>query len=212
MALTDFDVWWVPEFVRLGGWVMVALLACSVFAVAVTVERLFALRRSAVVPRRVLDAIQRLASPADVENLAREGESLGASPLARVARVALANRGLPRELNEEATFSAGRAAAKRLERGLGWIEIVAATAPLLGLLGTVLGMVEVFGSFPFEAETLPAGIHKALYTTVAGLTLGIPMLAVFVGYNRRVEGLSLEMEEAAMRMLNRIYGTRGEDG
>lgn len=204
----DFSAWWVPEFVKAGGWVMIALLACSVFAVAVTVERLFALRRGAVVPRKVLDAIQRLGSPADVANLGREAESLGTSPLARVARVALANRELPRAQNEEATFSAGRTAAKSLERGLGWIEIVAATAPLLGLLGTVLGMVEVFGSFPFEAETLPSGIHKALYTTVAGLTLGIPMLAVSIGYSRRVEGLSLEMEEAAMRLLNRIYGTR----
>ena len=199
-------MWWIPDFVRQGGVVMLALLGCSVFAVAVAVERLFALRRNAVIPRPLLEEIETLETSEDIEALVLRADTLGHSPMAQIVRTALENRRRPRAQNEEAVNSVGRGVAKSLERGLGWIEIVAATAPLLGLLGTVLGMVEVFGSFPFEAASLPAGIHKALYTTVAGLTLGIPMLAVFIGCSRRVEGLSVEMEHASLRLLNRIYG------
>lgn len=205
-------MWWLPEFVEQGGVVMGLLLACSVFALAVTLERAFALRRSVVLPKRLLDALDGLDSKAAVKALADDGALLKSSALGRVVHVILENRRAPREQNENAMAVAGREAASSLERGLAWIEIVAVTAPLLGLLGTVLGMVEVFGSFPGNTGVLPQGIRKALYTTVAGLSLGIPMLAISIGCSRRVERLAMAMEHVATRLLNRIYEEPGRDG
>jgi len=104
---------------------------------------------------------------------------------------------------------AGRAAAAALERGLGLIEIVAATAPLLGLLGTVLGMVDVFDVISVEgvgdAQSFSVGIKKALYTTVAGLCIGIPALALFIHFSRKAERLAVEMEQVCFALLARIY-------
>ena len=201
-----------PEFVREGGVVMVLLLVCSVFALAVCLERAWALRRSAVLPGRLLQAAEGVRSRPDAEALSARMASFGGAPLASVLSAVLSNLDKPREESEEAMVMAGRGAAARLERGLFWIEIVAATAPLLGLLGTVLGMVEVFGVISVEgvgeAQSFSTGIKKALYTTVAGLSIGIPCLALFIYYSRRAERLAVEMETAATRLLRTLYPSR----
>ncbi|HRU04555.1 MAG TPA: MotA/TolQ/ExbB proton channel family protein [Candidatus Brocadiia bacterium] len=202
---------WEPEFIQQGGSVMYILLGCSVIGVAVALERGFALRRNAVAPRRLLEAIGRLRGREDVEALA--GTSLlDDTPLGRVARVVVENRRRPRAETEELMVVEGRRAATALERGLGLIEVVAVTAPLLGLLGTVIGMVEIFGSFTEAQGNLPQGIKKALYTTVAGLSLGIPMLTLHIFYSRRMERLAVLLEQASITLLNRLYSRGGQEG
>ena len=207
------DIWrqttgLAPEFVRDGGAVMALLLVCSVFALAVCLERAWALRRSAVLPESLLSEVRAIRGPRDAR-LTAWSPAGARSPLAIVVGAVLAHADSPRQENEEAMVIAGRAAASGLERGLAWIEIVAATAPLLGLLGTVLGMVDVFSAVSAQgvgdAQNFSAGIKKALYTTVAGLSIGIPCLALYIHYNRRVERLAAEMEQVAVQLLGRIY-------
>ena len=210
MVASIVDMTWAPEFVREGGVVMLVILACSVFALAVTLERAFALRKSAVFPKQMVQSVTSARTADDIEALAAEKQKIAATPTGRVIACILENRNLPRAQNEESMAVAGRQAAANLQRGLGWIEVVAVTAPLLGLLGTVLGMVEVFGAFPMDAGELPVGIRKALYTTVAGLSVGIPMLAILIGYSRRIEQMSVAMESLAIGLLNRIYGGAAE--
>jgi biopolymer transport protein ExbB len=136
-------------------------------------------------------------------------DRLRPSPLGSIVQVVLSNRGRARTEVEEAVMQAGRSAAASLERGIGLIEIAAATAPLLGLLGTVVGMVEVFGTISLEgvgeAQAFSGGIKKALYTTVAGLTVGIPSLAFFIYFSRCVERRAIQMEQAVAGLLNRLY-------
>lgn len=207
MADLVLDAIWLPEFLREGGVVMGVILVCSVFALGVALERAVALRKNAVFPRTLVRAVAKARTGEELDALASDRNRLLASPAGRVVASILDNRGLPRAVNEEAMAVAGREAAASMQRGLGWIEVVAVTAPLLGLLGTVLGMVQVFGSFPMDAGELPAGIRKALYTTVAGLSVGIPMLAVLIGYSRRVERMSVKMESMAIDLLNRVYAS-----
>jgi len=201
-------VWW-PEFFRAGGVVMVLLLVCSVLTLAVCLERSLALRRGAVLPERLLRLIEAVTGPGDADHLAKEAANLRPSPLGSVVEAALANLHGARDKAEDAVAMAGRGAASSLERGIGLIEIAAATAPLLGLLGTVVGMVEVFGTISVEgfgeAQVFSAGIKKALYTTVAGLTIGIPSLALFIHFSRCVERRAIEMEKAVAQLLDRLY-------
>ena len=198
----------LPKLLAEGGPVMLVLLVCSAAALAVCLERLIALRRRAVIPPDAAAAIATLQAPEQAEQIAQRFEHAKA-PLARVVRCGLANRHLPRAANEEEMLMEGRQAAAVLERGLVVLEVVAAVAPLLGLLGTVLGMVAVFDDISAaglgEAGRLSSGIKEALYTTVAGLSIGIPALAAYTYFRQKAETLSLEMERLSMMLLGKLY-------
>jgi len=217
MNVCLMSVAWAPEFLRAGGVVMILLLICSVFALAVCLERAWSLRRGKVMPAETLRRVDGVHTRADADDLAAWLASTPRSALGDVVAPVLENLGNPREQAEEAMIMAGRSASSSLERGLGWIEIVAATAPLLGLLGTVLGMLDVFSVISVEGvgatQSFSAGIKKALYTTVAGLAIGIPALAFFIHYSRRIERLAMALEQVASGMLSRLYpsGDRGLD-
>lgn len=189
---------------------MIPILFCSVVSLAVIIERAFSLRTGRVLPPALLQELFRSDSP--LEDLAgMVGRERGV--LARVLADGLENRSAGMEQNREVLQAAGKAAASRLERGLTLLEIVAVISPLLGLLGTVIGMVQVFDVISQvgagHAQALSRGISQALISTIAGLVVAIPALIAHSIYSRRVDKLLMGIEGAVSRLLLRLY-PRGE--
>lgn len=200
------------SFLQQGGWVMVPLILCSIVGVTVMIEMAIALRRRSIIPSKLVEELEAMTSPQDAPRVLERFEKANC-PFANVIKVGLLNRSLPRPENQEEIILAGRQEAHRIERGLIALEIVAAIAPLLGLLGTVLGMVQVFDVVSKvgvgQASLLSAGIKKALYTTVVGLIVAIPCLVAFSCFSKRVDDLVLEIERYASLLLNKLYSPVG---
>lgn len=195
------------ETIVQGGVLMIPLAACSVLAVWVVVDRAYHLRESRVMEPEIVGVIDSIEEPGDVP-LARSICDKHPGPFAAIVRVALDNRERPRAELRELIEDQGRQEVARLERGLGLLETVAGIAPLLGLLGTVLGMIQVFEVVSQQgvgqAQSLSGGISQALITTAAGLSIGIPAL---VGYNYfvgKAERLVLDMEAQTNRLVQKI--------
>lgn len=198
------------SIIQAAGWPIWPLILCSVAALALVAERLVALRTAQVAPPRLLDEVisvirQQLPS-ADVVGKLAQNSVLGTVLASGIAAVAADPRATEESLR--ATFeSAGRAAVHRLERYLNALGTIASAAPLLGLLGTVIGMIEIFGS---QAPTagggnnpamLAHGISIALYNTAFGLIVAIPALMFYRYFRGRVEAYTVDMEQAADRLL-----------
>jgi len=193
------------EFLARGGPIMVVLLAASLLAATIFFERLWALRRASVVPERLRVETMRLVQAGDIAG-ARQLCSLDTSSLGAVLLAGLAAAGRPRAQVREAVEDRGRREAQRLEARTGFLGTVATVSPLLGLLGTVTGMISAFqavdaaGDGAATASVLAAGIWEALLTTAAGLTVAIP---AFLGYrliisivDRRIG----DLEEASLAL------------
>ena len=199
------DTW---NLIRQGGPTMVPLLICSVLAVAVTLERLWALRRRRVLPEPLVSRVRAFPEPGDPAGLVEEAER-APGPLAAVVLAVLEAPPHERELAVEKVQAAGRRAVRQLDRGLLVLEIVAAISPLLGLFGTVLGM---FSTFQVIAEqglgdpgALSGGISEALVTTIFGLGIAIPTVVAQGYLSRRVDDLVVEIEEHGEHLLTRLY-------
>lgn len=195
------------EIIIAGGWLMVPIISCSILALTIIAERLWALRRSQVVPDGVGQQVEDWASRHEldrrhIEQL-RSGSSLG-----RVLAAALVNRHRPRELIKEAVEDTGRHVIYRLERFLNTLGTIAGISPLLGLLGTVIGMIKVFSSIlehgVGDANLLAGGISEALITTAAGLTVAIPSFFFYRYFKGRVEEYVVSMEEQAINLIEAI--------
>lgn len=196
-----------------GGATMFVLTACSVAAVAVFVERLLALRSTRVAPRSLLAEVGELVRAGKVaEALAR---AVGSSSAAGVIFTAvLRKHGAPEALLKEAAQDAGRREAARLERFVESIGVVAALGPLLGLLGTVLGMIKVFqrvnevgAGSPVE---MAAGIWEALIATAYGLIVGIPALVMYRVLLGRIDRLVLRLEDEAVALVETLSVRQGD--
>ncbi len=199
------------EFIEQGGTVMYAILAASVLALTIVFERAFSLRRARVIPDRDLAAIERAVREGDVQQ-ALERARKSDTALGRVLRVALANAGAPRHVLKEVVEEVGRQEVAHLERFVGALGVIAAVAPLLGLLGTVIGMIEVFQHISLvgvgKANLLAGGIAKALNTTAAGLTVAIPSLVAHRFFEARVDRFVVEIEAHALRFVELLKGER----
>jgi biopolymer transport protein ExbB len=184
------------------------LILCSVVALALVIERFSTLRPVRVAPPKLLDeviSITRASLPsADVVNKLHENSVLG-QVLAAGLRSVVAEPRIAEDALRMSFENAGRAAAHRLERYLNTLGTIATAAPLLGLLGTVVGMIEIFGSQGPTGGANPAqlahGISVALYNTAFGLIIAIPALMFFRYFRGRVEEYILEIEQAAERMV-----------
>lgn len=189
---------------------MIPILFCSMVSLAVIIERAFSLRSGRVLPTPLLEELARSGRP--LEELAGKVKN-ERGVLARVLADGLENRSAGMEQNREVLQASGKAAASRLERGLTLLEIVAVISPLLGLLGTVIGMVQVFDVISEigagHARALSGGISQALISTIAGLVVAIPALIAHSVYSRRVDKLLMGIEGAVSRLLLRLY-PRGE--
>lgn len=195
-----------------GGWPMIPILLGSLIALAIIIERAFALRRTRVLNEEVLKAISAYDGEASAQktlHICHEARG----PFARLIEEVLNARHLEHAQALESMRATGRTQVSTLERGLTVLEIVAAISPLMGLLGTVLGMITVFDAITSHGignpQVLSEGISKALITTVAGMTAAIPALAFHSWFTRRVDQLSTEMQERATAFILRVQ-VRGD--
>jgi biopolymer transport protein ExbB len=201
----------VFSIIQAAGWPIWFLLAASVIAVALIIERFIVLRRQRVVPptllERVVDAYRKQGVTAQlVENLYRD------SPLGRVLASGLRNHRAPRPVMKEAIEEEGRAVAHELERFLTTLGTIATASPLWGLFGTVVGMIEIFGSQAPSGSNpaqLAHGISIALYNTGFGLLVAIPALIFYRHFRAKVDGFVLDMEQQAARLVDIVHGDRG---
>ncbi len=195
------------EIILAGGWLMAPILLCSTLAVAIIIERFWTLRRSKVIPEGVGDMVDGWAVRHELDirhlNQLRSGSALG-----RVLAAALANRQRPRELIKEAVEDTGRHVVHELERFLNTLGTIAGISPLLGLLGTVVGMIKVFSAIMLHgvgnANVLAGGISEALITTAAGLTVAIPSYFFYRHFRGVVAEYVISMEEQAISLIEAI--------
>jgi biopolymer transport protein ExbB len=203
----------VLELLQAGGWLMLPILACSVVATAIVLERFWALRRRRIMPDNLVSSVWQLYRTGQLTE-PRIQEIHDASPLGRMLASGIVNRFHSREVMKEAINDTGRQVVAGLERYLNTLGTIAAVSPLLGLLGTVFGMIDVFGAIVTagvgNADQLAGGISKALITTAAGLCVAIPALMFHRFYNSKVNKLAIAMEEQALRLVEVMKGEREE--
>ena len=196
------------SIIQAAGWPIWPLLVCSIAALTVVIERLMNLRTLRVAPPRLLDeviSVTRAHLPAaDVVNKLADNSVLG-TVLAAGLRAVVADPRITEVALRNAFESAGRAAVHRLERYLNTLGTIASAAPLLGLMGTVIGMIEIFGSQAPTGGNNPAllahGISVALYNTAFGLIIAIPSLMFYRYFRGLVDAYTIDMEQAANRMV-----------
>lgn len=165
------------------------------------------LRRDRVTPKDIVDAIRALRPGGNTEALTRLCVR-NDSALARLVNSCLEHASLPRSENVEVLETAARTEVARLERGIVYLEIFVGASPLLGLVGTVSGLITIFaavGSANSDPEKISAGIAEALHTTVLGIGTAIVMLFPFTFFSKKVEVLSVEMEDLSMLLLKKLY-------
>ena len=200
------------EIVRAGGWVMWPILLCSIFALGIMLERAWTLREMRVIPEHLVAQVWQLLKTNDFGEEKLQAVRLS-SPLGRVLAAGLALRDAPREVMKERIEDVGRHVAHELERYLNTLGTIAAISPLLGLLGTVTGLVEVFNVITREGLGNPAamsgGISQALLTTVAGLCVAIPALVAYRFFRGRIAELVVRMEEESIRLVDALHQRRG---
>jgi len=199
---------WLLDLMRTlwdGGPVMIPIAAASVVALAAFLERLVALQRERVVPRGFVNKVHQLIAEDDHEQ-ALELCARRQAAIARILEMALRVRGMPREALKERLEEVGRREAASLERFIPVVGIVASVSPLLGLLGTVGGMIATFAAIQEQGlgdvDKLAGGISQALITTFAGLSVGIPALIANRFLLGRVDRLLIELEEASLAALD----------
>ena len=192
------------------GWPIWFLLLASVIAVALIIERATALRRAKIVPPGLLNAVVADYRQGGVTEQMLERLEVH-SPLGRVFAAGLRNVKSSREVMREAIEEAGRGVAHELERFLTSLGTIASISPLMGLFGTVVGMIEIFGSSTAAGnnpQALAHGISVALYNTGFGLIIAIPSMIFYRHFRAAVDGLVIEMELQAVKLIELVHGER----
>lgn len=205
------------ELVKAGGMLMLPILLCSVVAMAIVAERFWTLRRDRIAPPNLVVQVWQWAKAGELDD-SRVHQIRTTSPLGRVLAAGLANRHAERVIMKEAIEDVGRHVVHELESYLNALGTIAAVTPLLGLLGTVIGMIKVFTVITVQGvgnpEVLAEGISQALITTAAGLSVAIPAMLFHRHFQRRVDDLVVTMEQEALKMVEVLLGqrSRGSDG
>jgi biopolymer transport protein ExbB len=191
-----------------GGPIMIPIFICSVIALAVVLERMVSLRRSRVMRPELIEVIEAVRGPEDIQVIYNRCDVIK-GPFSNIIKHTIANTHLSREEKVLDIQATGRQEARSLERMLVVLEIITAITPLLGLLGTVLGMSQVFDVISEvglgQTKAFSGGIAQALRTTIIGLGVAIPSLIAYSSFDRKVDNLILEMEKYSMSLLNKIY-------
>lgn len=199
----------MPDWFQHGGFVMWPLLVCSVAGVAIILERGWALRRQRIIPTAVIDVLAQRGS--DPETTAKLKTLVENDPgvLSELTRVAFDHAARHKTENIEAVQAVARQAVGRMERGLTTLGLIAELGPLLGLLGTVNGMLHLFADVAnlglSDPKQISSGISEALVATFTGLSISIPALIAYMYLRRRIETLVLEMERHVDELLTRLY-------
>jgi len=199
--------------IQAAGWPIWPLLLASIIAVALIIERSLTLRHGKILPPTLLDQVVQVYQRQGVndevlDKLAKD------SPLGQVLAAGLRNHRSPRYVMREAVEEAGRTVAHELERFLTTLGTIATAAPLLGLFGTVIGMIEIFGSQSPTGGTNPQqlahGISIALYNTAFGIGIAIPALIFYRHFKNKVDGFVVDMEQQAAKLIDIVHGERAE--
>jgi len=197
----------VLEIILAGGWLMAPILLCSTLAVAIIIERFWTLRKSKVIPEGLAAMVEDWAERHELDER-HLAQMRNESPLGRIYASALLNRKRSREVIKEAVEDTGRHVIHDLERFLNTLGTIAGITPLLGLLGTVVGMIKVFSVIMIsgvgDANVLAGGISQALITTAAGLTVAIPSYFFYRFFRGMVSEYVISMEEKAISLIDCI--------
>ena len=199
------------EVIRAGGWLMLPILLCSIVAAAIVIERFWSLGRSRIAPPYLMAQIWTW-----LKNKQLDADRLGrirrASPLGKILAAGLVAARNGREEMSKAVEQAGAQVVHDLERYLNALGTIALISPLLGLLGTVFGMIEVFDDIMLQgtgdASLLAGGISQALISTATGLTVAIPSLMFHRHFRRRVDALALELEQESLKLVEILFSDR----
>lgn len=199
------------ELLKAGGILMVPIVACSILALAIVLERFWTLRASRVAPPQTINELWRSIRKKELNS--RKLKTLQrSSPLGRVLASGLMNARHGREIMKESIEHEASQVIHELERFLNPLGTVATITPLLGLLGTVIGMIKVFAEIQLagvgDAGNLAGGISEALITTAAGLSIAIPALICHRYFIRRVDELVVGMEQEATKLVEVVHGDR----
>jgi len=204
----------VIELIKSGGWLMLPILLCSVIASGIVVERFWSLQRKRITPANLVAQIWQWLRGGHLDDKRLQALRKG-SPLGRILAAGLANREHDREVMKESIEDVGRQVVHDLGRYLNTLGTIASIAPLLGLLGTVIGMIKVFAAMTThgvgDASALAGGISEALITTAAGLTVAIPALIFYRYFRGRVDAHVLVMEQEALKMVEILHGEREDE-
>ncbi|MEN6585606.1 MAG: MotA/TolQ/ExbB proton channel family protein [Sulfuricella sp.] len=198
------------SIIQAAGWPIWPLIIASIISVGIIGERLWSLSSSQVAPRSLLPKVQEWLQQGGVNdevlaNLERH------SPLGQLFAAGLRNVNSSREMMQEAIEDTGRAVTHELERFLTTLGTIASVSPLLGLLGTVIGMVEIFGALTPSGGSpalLAHGISVALYNTAMGLIVAIPSMIFYRFFRAKVDALVMEMEQQSIKLVDMVHGDR----
>lgn len=189
---------------------MVPILLCSVVAMAIIAERFWTLQRRRIAPEDLVLQVWQWAKGGQLDEERIRALRTG-SPLGRILAAGLVNRDQARELMKESIEDVGRHVVHELERYLNALGTIASVTPLLGLLGTVIGMIKVFTVITLQGigdpGVLAGGISEALITTAAGLTVAIPSLMFHRFFRGRIDELVVTMEQEALKMIEALHAS-----
>jgi biopolymer transport protein ExbB len=198
----------VLELLTAGGWLMVLIVLSSIIVVAICIERLYTLNPKKIAPPHLLATVWKQLKGGEMDE-ARLRTLKQSSPLGRILAAGLGNAYHGRDVMKESIQEAAAHVVHDLERYLNTLGTIAAVAPLLGLLGTVVGMIKVFAEIMTQgtgnASALAGGISEALITTAAGLTVAIPALVMHRYFTGRIDGIVVELEQETIKLVDALH-------
>ncbi|WP_341325200.1 MotA/TolQ/ExbB proton channel family protein [Methylotuvimicrobium sp. KM2] len=201
------------DLIKSGGWLMLPIILCSIGAMAIIAERFWTLRKNKILPPDLVPQIWKLSREGKLDTAALRSLKMS-SPLGAVLAAGLANSRHGRDIMRTSIEEVGRQIVHELEKFLNTLGTIASITPLLGLLGTVVGMIKVFTAIMMhgvgDPTILAGGISEALITTAAGLSVAIPSLIFHRYFERLVDEYVLNMEEEALRLIDVLHGEREE--
>lgn len=203
------------EIIVAGGWMMLPIILCSVVVIAISVERYWTLNPSKIAPRNLLAQVWSWIKNNQID-AARLRELKQSSPLGQILAAGLSNSRHGREVMKDSVQEAANQVIHQLEKYVGLLGTIAAIAPLLGLLGTVFGMIKVFSAIMLEGGSgntaaLAGGISEALITTAAGLVVAIPAMIFHRFFLRRIDSIVVIMEEESIKLVDALHSDRRVD-
>lgn len=204
----------MPEISALGGWLMLPILFCSMAVIGISLERFWTLNPDKIAPKHLLGEVWNSIRSKQLDSEAlkqlKNGSALGA-----ILAAGISNSRHGRDVMKDSIEEAANSVIHDMERYLPTLSTIAAVAPLLGLLGTVIGMIKVFTAITLigvgDASALAGGISEALITTAAGLITAIPAMIAHRFFQRRVDSLVVTMEQEAVKLVDAIHGDRKVD-
>mgnify|MGYP000126434623 CR=1 FL=1 len=202
------------EIVKSGGWLMLPIILCSIAVIAISIERYWTLNPGKIAPKNQLGQVWNWIKNNQLDST-KLRELKQSSQLGRILAAGLSNSRHGREVMKDSIQESAGQVIHEMERYLGVLGTIAAIAPLMGLLGTVFGMIEVFTAIMLQgtgnAGVLAGGISEALITTAAGLCVAIPAMTAHRYFQRRIDSLVVVMEQEAIKLVDALHSDRRVD-